>query len=131
MRKVVADANVFLRFLLNDIPKQYLEAKQLFDLAKRKKIGIIVPQIIIFEVIFTMDKYYHFEKDHIIEGINALINTSFLEIQDRELFQQALSIWKFQNISVADCFLLARVEHDQVELFSFDKNLNSLANEQK
>ena len=51
MTRLITDTNVFLRFLLNDNTQQYKQATNIFRKAKEKKIELIVPQIIIFEIL--------------------------------------------------------------------------------
>lgn len=123
MKRIVADANLFLRYLLNDIPAQYKVAKKLFSDAKLNRVEIVVPQVIIFEVLFGLDKYYHFPKLELIEKLESLIGMEYFKIQDREIFQKALDVYKGSNLSLVDCFLIVKAEYDDGEIFTFDKKL--------
>jgi hypothetical protein len=40
MKEVIVDTNVFLRFLLNDIPEQKRQGEKLFKQAKTRKVAI-------------------------------------------------------------------------------------------
>lgn len=113
MKRIVADANLFLRYLLNDIPAQYKVAKKLFSDAKLNRVEIIVPQIIIFEVLFGLDKYYHFPKLELIEKLESLIGMEYFKIQDREIFQKALGIFQHSNLSLVDTFLIVKAEYER------------------
>ncbi len=126
MNTLIADANLFLRFLLNDIPNQYSIAKKLFSKAKNGQLEIIVPQIIIFEIAFSLDKYYHFPKTEMIDKLSLLIATQYFKIQDKEIFQIALNLYQSNNLSLTDCFLLAKSQVMEIEIFTFDKNLIKL-----
>lgn len=128
MKQVTVDANVFLRLLLNDIHLQVKEAEKLLEQAKKSTIKLHVAQIIIFELNFILDKYYNLPKIEIIDKLKSVVQTPYLEIQDREVFIDALKIFSDSNISLADSFILAKSKIENWELFTFDKQLNSLKN---
>src|SRR6266404_8497051 len=106
MDKIILDTNGFLRFLLNDIPEQSEEISKLLVKAKAKKIEIFVPQIIIFEIEFALNKYYKFPKAEIIDKLGVLFATSYLKIQDVNVFQEALRLFSDKNVDFVDCFLV-------------------------
>ncbi|OGY25482.1 MAG: hypothetical protein A2Z11_03575 [Candidatus Woykebacteria bacterium RBG_16_43_9] len=124
MTRLIADTNVFLRFILKDNPKQYEDARKLFTSAKENKVELLVPQIVIFEIAFALEKYYQFAKDQIIDRLRALLSAGYLKIQDRDIFKRALDFYQSQNTSFVDCFLIAKAEGSQANIFTFDKNLN-------
>lgn len=126
MKSLVLDANVLLRFLLNDIQDQAQEAAELLLKAKSKKLKIYVPQIVIFEIFFALDKYYKFPKAEVTDKIKTLLITSYLEIEDRVIFQQALEFFKSKNIDFVDCFLICKTKENNFTLFTFDKDLSKL-----
>ena len=123
MRGIIVDTNVFLRFLLEDIPSQKKEAENLFRKAQKGSIEIIVPQIIIFEIEFILRKYYKFPVAVISSKIKSLLNAEFFQISERTLFLKSLEIHQSKNISFVDSFLISFAELEDLELFSFDKKL--------
>ncbi len=125
MDKLILDTNGFLRFLLNDISKQSEEVSKLLVKAKAKKIEIFVPQIVIFEIEFALDKYYKFSKPEIVDKLGVILVTPYLKIQDGDIFQQALELFSNKNIDFVDCFLLCDSKLKEAFLFTFDKSLQS------
>jgi|SRR3972149_7338642 len=123
MRRIIVDTNVFLRFLLGDIPSQKKEAENLFKMARKGSIKIIIPQIIIFEIEFILRKYYKFPVAVISSKIKSLLNAEFFQISERTLFLKSLEIHQSKNISFVDSFLISFAELEDLELFSFDKKL--------
>jgi len=123
MRKIIVDTNVFLRFLLEDIPSQKKEAEKLFRKAQKGSIEIIVPQIIIFEIEFILRKYYQFPITEISSKIKSLLNAEYFQISERPLFLKSLEIYQSKNISFVDSFLVSFAELEGFELYSFDKKL--------
>ena len=123
MRKIIVDTNVFLRFLLEDIPSQKKEAEKLFRKAQKGRIEIIIPQIIVFEIEFILRKYYRFPVAEISSKIKSLLNAEYFQISERLLFLKSLEIYQSKNISFVDSFLVSFAELEGFELFSFDKKL--------
>jgi predicted nucleic-acid-binding protein len=126
MRKIIVDTNVFLRFLLEDIPSQKKEAENLFRKAQKGSIEIIVPQIIIFEIEFISRKYYRFSVAEISSKIKSLLNAEYFQISERLLFLKSLEIYQSKNISFVDSFLVSFAELEGFEIFSFDKKLQKI-----
>lgn len=126
MKSLILDTNAFLRFLLNDIPGQANEVGKLFIRAKAKEIEITIPQIVIFEIEFALDKYYKFPKGEVINKLGVLLATPYLKIQDADIFQEALTIFKSRNIDFVDCFLVSNAKVKNLSLFTFDEDLKKL-----
>lgn len=127
MKRVVADANIFLRFLLNDIPSQQKLAAKLLQNAKDRKIELIIPQIIIFEINFILTKYYLLSKKEVVSKLKSILGAPYLDVQDKDIFQRALDIYKDKNLSLADCFLVAKSEFLGAKIFTFDKTLQKIS----
>lgn len=126
MKKIVADTNIFLRFVLDDIKQQAEKSQQLFEDGKAGKVEIIVPQIVIFEIQFTLEKYYNFSKNQIIDQLSNILSADYLSIQDVNMFREALTIYKSRNMDLVDCFLVAFSRISQQELETFDQDLRKL-----
>ncbi|OGE07783.1 hypothetical protein A3I53_02180 [Candidatus Curtissbacteria bacterium RIFCSPLOWO2_02_FULL_40_13b] len=126
MTRLITDTNVFLRFLLNDNTQQYKQATNIFRKAKEKKIELIVPQIIIFEICFALEKYYQLSKEQVIEKLKAIVSADYFQVQDREVFNTTLGLYKMKNASFVDCFLISQAKMKGSELFTFDKDLPKL-----
>ncbi len=127
MKSVIIDTNGFLRLLLNDIPEQADRVEDLIKKAQKKQVSLLVPQIIIFEINFILQKYYLFEKQEVIEKLKSLVSGHYFIIESGNIFQKALSLYEKQNISFVDSFLLAKAVIEDAELFTFDQKLAKLA----
>ena len=130
----VADANVFLRFLINDVPEQANKAAELLRRAKSKEIKVVVPQIVIFEIQFALEKFYKFPKEQIVDKIGPILSSPYIEIQDTRTFQDALvfysnkqSFSSNKNLDFVDCFLLCSLQNKNAKLFTFDQKLRKLS----
>lgn len=118
---IIVDTNAFLRVLLGDIPVQKKAFENVLQKAKENHVHLLVPQIVIFEIEFVLRKYYHVPKEIVVEKLQKLVATSYLDIQDREVFIAALDHYSKKTISFVDCFLLCQAQESGAELFTFDK----------
>lgn len=124
MQQLVLDTNSYLRFLLNDIPEQADKVSQLFVKAKAQDLEIFIPQIVIFEIEFALDKYYKFPKTEVTDKLRVILATPYLKIQDVDIFDEALILFNNKNIDFVDCFLLCAAKSKNSSLFTFDENLS-------
>lgn len=127
MKKYVLDTNAFLRLFLNDIPQQANLVENLLKKAKNAEATIYLPQIIIFEIAYALDKYYNFPKDEVIQKLKSIVISPYLKIQNREIFKETIKTYNNQTISLPDCFILQFAKYKDCELFSFDKKLKKIS----
>jgi predicted nucleic-acid-binding protein len=126
MKSIVVDTNAFLRFFLNDISEQAESVEKLLQRGKNGEVKLIVPQVVIFEIHFALEKLYKIPKEEIIETLKSLISMDYLQIQDKDIFGKALERYSKYNLSLPDCFLRSAAEKENAELFTFDKKLEKL-----
>ncbi len=126
MKTLVLDTNALLHFLLDDIPLQTKEVKRKIKLAESGQIKLIIPQIVIFEIVFALTKEYDFKIEGVAEVLRKILLNRYLLIQDRDIFEQALKIFS-NKLSLADCFIYFFAKENKAELFTFDKSLQKLS----
>ena len=126
MAQIIIDTNILLRYILRDIEGQYLISKKFFTQAKLKNIQLIVPQIVIFEIVFNLNKFYDFDKEQIIKTIEDLLSTNYLNVEDWEIFNMAVGIYENNSIDFVDCFIIAKAQISGPKIFSFDKDFKKL-----
>jgi predicted nucleic-acid-binding protein len=124
--RLLVDTNAILRFLLKDNALQCNKVHKLFDKSKDSRVKLLVPEIVVFEVVFTLQKYYDVPKIKLIEQIRFIVSASYLEVESRDLFLEALKLYEESNLSLVDCFLVAKAKGQGVDLFTFDKKLTKL-----
>lgn len=127
MRDLLLDTNVLLRLFLDDIPAQTLKVRQVIENSKKGKIKLHLPQIVIFEVEFSLRKYYKFDKEKVIGVLESLFSLDYLVVETRFIFSEALKIFRVANLDFVDCFLIAKSKFENKKLFSFDKKLQKYA----
>lgn len=127
MKSTIVDANVFLRFFVPDDKIKYKTALDFFHNSKKNKVNLVVPQIIVFEVNYSLLKFYHFEKEKIIKALASMFSADYLDIESIEIFTDALKIYQNNNLDLTDCFLAAKKNLENMDIFSFDEKLNKYA----
>ena len=129
MKKVFFDTNFLLRFYLADIPSQAQKAKRLVEAAIEGSLLLVTDLIVICEMVWVMDSYYHLEKEEIFEKITNLYETPGINILNGEILPMALSLYAERNIDFTDVIIGASALKQNVEyLASFNKrHMNRLA----
>lgn len=123
MTKYFADTNVFLRYLLDDIPVQADETQKNLERAKNREIEIIVPQIVIFEIEFSLRRTYGFSREQVVKHLGAIVNMPYIEVEDQKIFQEALLLYLKNNLDLVDCFLLTKANQEGGKVLSFDRKV--------
>ena len=131
MSSLVVDTNALLRFILDDVKDQADKVEKILKKAQDKKIELIVPQIVIFEIEFALSKYYGFSKSEILDKIEAILSDKYLKIQSQTTFKKALALYGRTSLSLVDCSLAAYSMENNAQIFTFDKDLHRLLLDQK
>lgn len=127
MKIYLADTNFFLRYLLNDLPSQADTAEKYLSLARTGAIKIICPAIIIFEIDFVLEKRLKVKKDEAVTLLKPLVAANFIEVENRQVIFEALSLYLKKNIDFVDCFLIIAARKIKAEVLSFDKDFKKLS----
>jgi len=126
VKTYILDTNCILRYLLDDIKLQADKVGELFNKAKKEKLEVVLPQVVVFEVQFVLSSYYLQKRMNIADRIEILISLDFLKAESQDIFAKALKFYRENNISFVDSFLLSKCIIDKIDLFTFDKKLKNL-----
>jgi predicted nucleic-acid-binding protein len=121
------DTNILLRFLTND---DAVKAKRVLLLLKRVEEGkekIITSPLVIFELIFTLDKFYKVSRDDIAETVSAIIGLEGFAVEFKTVFISALKLFADKNISFADAFNASVMKSKNIaEIYSYDTDFDKI-----
>jgi len=126
MKILFVDTNIFLRFLLGDIPPQTERAKGYFENAKKGRVNLAVCQIVIFEIAFALEKLYSFSKEDIINSIKTIVTMPYLKVEDKVVFLETLNLYGRKNIDFVDAFLFCKAKNQGGEVLSFGRDFRKL-----
>jgi uncharacterized protein len=120
-KRIFADTNLFLRYLTNDVPGQADAVEQLLQQAAAGKIILVTNSLVIAEIIWTLESYYHLSKTDIHENILAILNTPGLEVIDGIMILKAVRWFTDKNIDFIDAYNGAwMLDRGITQICSFD-----------
>ena len=121
---VYADANIFLRFILND-------NKEMADYAENllRNEDVYLLHEVISEMVYVLKKVYDTERKEISERICNLLK--YTETTDKGVILLALETYAETKLDFVDCILYAYKKTKKIEIATFDKKLKNRTNESK
>lgn len=111
------DANVILRYLLNDIPEQADKAESVINQG-----SFTLPEIIA-EVVYLLTKLYKVPRNEIKSIVAPIFNE--VEIQNKEIIVNALFVFSETAFDFVDCIIISRKKLLNENVFTFDKKLSA------
>lgn len=112
----IIDANVILRYLLNDNKDMALKAKTVIEQGARTK-----PEIIA-EVVYVLKGVYQVPREDICRYIKMVL--CLVKCTDSEAVEYAIDLFARFKLDFIDCLLISyNILYDEV-IVSFDKKLN-------
>lgn len=117
------DANIILRLMVGDIPKQKDSVLALFQIDNS---SYRVSDTAIIETVFVLDKYYKFNRKMISDSVVELISNSQIISNKQLLWKASLSYPKHPKLSFEDIYLSNLAEYENnLPLWTFDKKLSN------
>jgi uncharacterized protein len=102
--RVFADTNIFLRFLTNDIPEQADAVEKLLHRAAIGELIFVTNSMVLAEIVWTLESFYHLSKIEIKDKVLAIVNTPGLVISEDDLVIQSVTWYAEKNVDFADAF---------------------------
>lgn len=129
MKRIFIDTNIFIRYLINDVPSQIDKVERLFDLAEKGEITLITGPPVFFEIAWTLKSFYNVNREGIYESISAIIGLPGLEIIDLDILEEALELYKQTSADFSDVYIAVQSKKegaDSIATFNSRhfKNLN-------
>jgi len=125
----IVDTNVILRYLLNDNEGQFKIAKSFFDNVKTGKTRAVILESVIFETVYVLLKVYKIPGKEITGTLKDLLSFKGIINKDAGCLIEALSYYDIHNdLSLLDCFICVKSKELEIDILSFDKNLNKKCN---
>ena len=111
------DANVILRYLLNDTPEMSSKAKELVSSG-----NVYTKPEIIAEVIYVLKGVYQIDRNNIRTFIYSMLDD--ISCAEDKCVRMAIDIYSLVSLDFVDCLLIAYHKINNENVFSFDKKLN-------
>lgn len=114
------DANVILRYLLNDNQEMAQRAKDVIESGAYTK-----PEIIA-EVVYVLKGVYHASRSDIRVFIHEMLNS--IRCAESDAVAYAVDVYAETSLDFVDCLLIAYHVLGKEDVFTFDKNLSKRLN---
>lgn len=121
MAKMIFDANMILRYLLNDNPVMYEKSKQFL-----KEDNVWVTLEVIAEVIYVLRRVYSLDRSHVSSKVRAF--AELVKCKENDVLNLSIDTYATQNLDFVDCVLYAYNKVDGFKIATFDKKLLRLIN---
>ncbi len=115
---VIIDANIVLRYVLNDHPDLSQKAAGIIE-----KQSVLLPIEAACEVIYVLQKVYHVDRKQINSFLRELIHSDLIFVEKKEIFLAALEYYKKTRLDFVDTLLWAYSTIKKQTVLTFDKEL--------
>ena len=113
---ILLDANVILRYLLNDHEQMSAQAEKYIQ-----EENACMTIEVAAEVVYVLRRVYSVERNKISESVKCILNQ--ISCTEPDVLQEALSIYGETSLDFVDCVLCAYHAIKGYEIRTFDKKL--------
>lgn len=119
------DTNVIIRFLTADKSSKYKNLCTFFKSLENGGMSVELKLIVLLQAVFVLQSYYKVPKEHIAEGMMALLGYKGIITKEKKIVRRTLELWRDKNVEIVDCYLMASLEGDsQNLLYSYDRDFD-------
>jgi predicted nucleic-acid-binding protein len=124
---IFLDTNIFIRYFEQEDEKKALDVEKLFERLVDGRVSCFTNSMVIAEIVWTLEKYYEWEKEEVCENIEIILNTPNIRIASRNIIKNAISTYKNTNIDYIDSYNHACIKaHDASQIYSYDQHFDGL-----
>jgi uncharacterized protein len=121
------DTNILLRYLTRDDERKALSALDLLTRIEQGQEKVITSSLVIFETVFTLQRFYRVQRQQIKELILPIIALRGLQLPDKHVYQRAFDLYISKNISFADAYNAAYMLTEHIStIYSWDTDFDKI-----
>jgi len=120
----IVDANIILRYLLNDHDELSVKASKIIENNE-----VLLLNEVVAEIVYVLEKVYNVKNDEIRDTLLDLFNYENISVDEFEVLAEALHLFGRKRLDFVDAILIAYSKVKGHQIYSFDKKLNKLLNE--
>ena len=121
------DTNILLRHLLGDEPTQSPRATAYVQAIEQGRRSAHISDIVVFEVVFTLERGYRRSKAEIQGAVLSLIELPGVLLPAKRKFRDVFRLYVEKNISFADAYHVVMMQKlGLTEIVSFDRDFNRI-----
>ena len=126
-KTLLPDTNVILRYLLQDDENQYKKAFVFFEKIRQGNRNAVMLESVLVECVYVLLKFYNVPRKDISRPLQGILHYKGIVNTDREALVEALKIFTETQFDIVDILLFAKAQHQGMEVFSFDRDLQKLS----
>jgi predicted nucleic-acid-binding protein len=115
----IVDANIILRYLLDDHPELSPKAAEILE-----QQTVTLPLEVACEVVYVLQRVYAVERRDIQQQLSQLIDERLVAVEKANILLTALECYSTSTLNFVDTLLLAYHRVEQHAIFTFDHKLN-------
>ena len=131
IRRYLLDANVVIRFLVQDHAEHAKSATKLFQDAENGEVELILMPWIIAEIVYTLAGSYGVVRSEISKRLKAIMSAVGVITEERAVLADAFDRYASKNVDFADALLAAESKALNVAPASFDRDLDKFPDIQR
>ena len=125
--KFAIDANIIIRYLINDGGDLAKKAIDIMDAVDEERLSVYCDPINLAEVVWVLDSFYNVSREEISLWLQTLLSNPCFVVVNKEHYRKAIDIYASKAASFADaCACVTAIEEAKGNLFSFDKKLSKV-----
>lgn len=126
---MLADANVFLRFLRNDHAEHSPAAKQVIEQAVAGEVILRVPEIVVADIFYTLTApMMKIPRATAARQLSALLQQPGMDVENRSRVIDILALCETENIDYGDAALIvfAQSTAQPLPILSYDQDFRKV-----
>jgi predicted nucleic acid-binding protein len=126
------DTNILLRHLMDDHPEHSPKATAFLARIEHGQQRVRTADTVIFETVFTLQRYYHIPKARIAQTVLPLIELPGVVLPGKRKFRKVFALYVEQNLPFADAYHAVLMESLKLtEIATFDEHFDHIAGIQR
>ena len=117
----IVDANIILRYLLNDHIELSEQARRIIE-----ENDVMVPVEVLCEVVFVLMSVYKVSRDDTCSELYVFFTNTRCELPHRDSVLKGIEIFSTKNLDFVDCILAGYNEVENATVHTFDNQLLKL-----
>lgn len=119
----IVDANIILRYVLDDHAELSLRAAEILE---QQQQTVTLTLEVACEVVYVLQKVYVVEREDIRQQLSNLLRDELVSMEKASVFLAALEQYTTSTLDFVDSLLWAYHVVEQQEVYTFDNKLNKL-----
>lgn len=125
VRKLI-DANVVLRYLLQDDDTLFKKAFALLERVKSGEEAVVIPESVLAECVYVLLKVYKVDRLIISENLRGLFAYKGVVNPDKRDLVDSIILFGQTQLSIVDCIVCSKSINNGMPLFTFDDDLRNI-----